>query len=120
MRKEDRAAQIWSVLALAARNRQILTYEILARLIGVPMPALGRLLEPVQSFCLKHQFPPLTALVVSSESGRPGSGYTAGSDVPAMQQRVFALDWLKVGCPSPEELAEALRTHPSRRGQWGT
>ena len=35
----ERAAQIWAVLALAARNRQILTYEIVGRLIGVPARA---------------------------------------------------------------------------------
>src|SRR5918994_1964839 len=32
----ERAHQIWSVLAWAARNRQVITYDILGRLIGVP------------------------------------------------------------------------------------
>ena len=47
MRASERAAQIWSVLALAARNRQVLTYPIVSKLIGVPYAGLGQLLEPI-------------------------------------------------------------------------
>ncbi len=36
MTTNERAAQIWSVLALAAHNRQVLTYEMVARLTGSP------------------------------------------------------------------------------------
>jgi hypothetical protein len=38
------AAQIWAVLALAAHNRQVLTYKIVSRLTGVPRVGLGRCL----------------------------------------------------------------------------
>ena len=47
----ESAAQIWAVLALDARNRQILTYDIVGKLIGVPRQALGPMLEPIQSYC---------------------------------------------------------------------
>jgi hypothetical protein len=67
----ERAAQIWSVLALAARNRQVLTYSIVGNLIGVPARGLGHLLEPIQSYCLLNRLPPLTILVVSEEDGMP-------------------------------------------------
>jgi hypothetical protein len=40
MKAEERAAQIWSVLALAARNPQTLTYPMLGDLIGVPPSGL--------------------------------------------------------------------------------
>lgn len=43
----ERAHWIWPVLAWAARNRQIFTYESLGGLIGVPRMALGQLLEPI-------------------------------------------------------------------------
>ena len=72
MRIPERALQIWSVLALAAKNRQVLTYDILAKLIGVPRPGLGQLLEPIQSYCMLNKLPPLTILVVSEETGMPG------------------------------------------------
>ena len=113
MRSTERAAQLWSVLALAARNRQTLTYDLAGRLIGVPRAGLGQLLEPVQSYCLLHELPPLTALVVSSETGLPGTGFTAAADVPRTQQRVFAYDWVAHGCPSPDAFAGAVQARPS-------
>jgi hypothetical protein len=64
MTRSERASQIGAVLAWAARNRQTITYVHLSRLIGVPPAGLGQLLEPVQSYCLNSQLPPLTVLVV--------------------------------------------------------
>lgn len=92
MRADERASQIWSVLALAARNRQILTYGIVSALIGVPKQGLGQLLEPIQSYCLVHNLEPLTILVVQDGTGLPGVGFIAAQDIPATQSRVFAYD----------------------------
>ena len=113
MRAHERAAQIWSILALAAKNRQVLTHDMVGRLIGVPVVGLGQLLEPIQSYCLLNDLPPLTILVVSAESGMPGSGFIAASDIPRMQQRVFAQDWLQRGAPSAETLQVAVQARPS-------
>jgi len=52
MTKGQRASQIWAVLVLAARQRQVLTYDLLGRAIGVPRAGLGQLLEPIQSYCI--------------------------------------------------------------------
>lgn len=114
MRVPERAVQIWSVLALAARNRQVLTYDILSELIGVPRQGLGQLLEPIQSYCLVHNLPPLTILVVRRDTGLPGSGFSAASDIPPTQMRVFEHDWSHQACPTPEEFEEAVRRRPSR------
>src|SRR4051812_14806974 len=113
MRIPERAAQIWSVLALAARNRQIITYPMLSRLIGVPAPGLGKLLEPIQSYCLLHKLPPLTIIVVSSESGLPGSGFVGASDIPRTQHSVFEFDWLEHNAPTSDQLADAVAKVPS-------
>jgi hypothetical protein len=87
MTQYERAAQIWSVLAWAATNRQELTYDIVGRLIGVPAWGLGRLLEPIQSYCLVRHLPPLTLLVVSEGSGQPSPGFSkspmASPELPA-------------------------------------
>jgi hypothetical protein len=60
MKVSERAAQIWSILALASKNRQVLTYDILSRLIGVPRPGLGYrvrvLLQPKISLWHKWKF----------------------------------------------------------------
>src|SRR5712671_1462437 len=93
MKAAERASQIWPVLVFAAQNRQTLTYEQLAKLIGVaPPPALGQLLDPIQRYCLANKLPALTALVVGSKSGIPSTGFTAATaaDVPAAQQEVYA------------------------------
>ena len=113
MTQYERAAQIWSVLAWAATNRQELTYDIMGRLIGVPARGLGRLLEPIQSYCMVRQLPPLTLLVVSEVSGQPSPGFTATQHVPRERQRVFAFDWLSHATPTPELLEQAVQQQPS-------
>jgi hypothetical protein len=113
MKASERAAQIWSILAMASRNRQILTYELVARLTGVARVGLGQCLEPIQSYCLLKELPPLTILVVSENSGMPGDGFVAAKDVPGTQQQVFSFDWVAHGCPSPEEFELAVRERPS-------
>jgi hypothetical protein len=109
----QRASQIWPVLTLAASNKQILTYDFLAKLIGVPPPALGQLLEPIQSYCLIEKLPPLTILVVSKKTGLPGSGFSAVSEIPKFQIKVFEYDWLKHECPVPEKFAKTVKDRPS-------
>ncbi len=109
----ERAAQIWSALALAARNRQVLTYDIVSRLTGVPRQGLRRLLVPIQSYCLLTRLPPLTILVVSEETGIPGTGFIAAQNIPRTQVEVFAFDWLAHGAPSPEMLEQAVQQLPS-------
>lgn len=104
MTTSERAAQIWPVLTLAARNRQVLTYDILSRLIGVPRMGLAQLLGPIQSFCLAKKLPALTILVVSEDSGMPGVGFIAAADIPREQARVFAADW--PAAPTPHQFED--------------
>ena len=96
MSAPKRAAQIWAVLGLAARNRQILTYQMVGKLIGVPARGLGHLLEPIQSYCLLNDLPPLTILVVLEETALPSKGFSAASasELAKKQLEVFAFDWL--------------------------
>ena len=116
MSAPQRAAQIWSVLGLAARNRQILTYRMVGKLIGVPARGLGHLLEPIQSYCLLNKLPPLTILVVLGDSGMPSTGFSAApaSDLARKQLEVFAYDWIEHGAPRPDELEQAVKELPSR------
>ena len=106
MTRSERASQIWAVLAWAATNRQTLTYGILSKLIGVPAAGLGRLLEPIQSYCLREKLPPLTILVVARDTGLPGTGFT-GADVAEYAKAyidVYEHNWLERGNPQPENL----------------
>jgi hypothetical protein len=113
MTKDERASQTWPLLTLSAHKRQTLSYEQLGRLIGVPRQGLGQLLEPIQSFCILRNLPPLTALVVSEIDGLPGTGFIAAAHVPSAQARVFSFDWLAFVPPDAQALKEAAESLPS-------
>src|SRR5260221_14641772 len=112
MTRGQRAAQIWSLLALCAGQRQTLTYDQLSKLIGVFRPGLGQLLEPIQSYCLLKGLPPLTSLVVSEADGMPGAGFIAASDLPPAHARVYAHKWTATGSPQPEAFEAAVLKLP--------
>lgn len=107
MTREQRAQQIWSVLALAATNRQVLTYDIVAKLTGVIRPGIGDFLRPIQQYCTENQLPPLTVLVVSEFDGMLGDGFIAAADIPAALIQVLSKKWLEVSAPSEAQLAAA-------------
>lgn len=113
MKASEHAAQIWPVLALAARNHQVVSCGLLSRLISVPAAGLGQLLEPIQSYFLLNDLPPLRAIVVSKDSGLPGTGFIAARDLSREQLRVFGPDWIEAGCPTPDSLADAALHRPS-------
>src|ERR1700722_5354043 len=112
MNRFQRAAQIWALLVFAARNRQILSYDLVARAIGVPRTAVGGFLGPIQSYCLADGLPPLTALVVSDRSGLPGIGFIAAQDIPAAQVAVFRHPWLDAQTPTVQQLEAAFQANP--------
>jgi hypothetical protein len=113
MTKSERAAQIWPLLVFAASRRATLSYDLAGRLIGVPKPGLGQLLEPIQSYCILNSLPPLSVLVVSEITGMPGEGFVAAENVPRAQAEVYAHDWLDGHAPTPNELDDAARRLPS-------
>jgi hypothetical protein len=115
MTAPERAAQIWGILALAARNRQILTYKMVGKLIGVPAQGLPNLLDPVHEYCVLRKLPPLTILVVREDTGLPGSGFRAASakEYAKGQLDVFDFDWISHGAPTPGELEKAVKAKPS-------
>lgn len=113
MKLSERAWQCWPLLTFAARNRQLLTYDLVARHSGMHVAGLGAVLEQVQSYCMLNGLPPLTAIVVRKESGQPSGGFSAATDVPRAFMQVFEHDWLATHCPLPDDLAEATRLCPS-------
>ena len=112
MKLHERAAQIWPLLSLASKNRQILSYGQVGKYIGMAPAGLGKCLEPIQSYCLLEKLPPLTVIVVN-QSGLPGDGFVASPDIQRGQEKVFNTDWLEIKTPTPEELLEAVTKLPS-------
>jgi len=99
MTREERALQLWSLLALAANNRQVLTYDIVARLIGVVRPSIGDFLRPIQQFCTEAHLPPLTCLVVSEQTGLPGEGLSPRPTFPPPRCKCSSIDGSKYWHP---------------------
>jgi hypothetical protein len=139
MTHEQRAVQIWSVLVLAARNQQILSYQLLESITGVPKFTVAPILGKVESYCDNHKLPKLTALVVNQKQGVLGylfPGYlgtpvhldhpehketsedpntTVYMDLFKMdlfkeQSRVFVFDWLTHGAPSDADFEDTGAT----------
>jgi|GEM_PF-695428 hypothetical protein len=109
----ERAAQVWPLLVLCAVRRQLLSYDELSRLIGIPRPGLGQVLEPIQSYCILTRLPALSSLVVSHDSGMPGTGFIAATDVPREQAAVFRRAWFTVPVPTPQNFQDAVQQLPS-------
>jgi putative restriction endonuclease len=107
MTVHERALQVWSVLVLAARNQQILSYTMVEQLTGIPKFTQADILGPIQDYCEKHKLPQLTALVVSQEKGEPGKGFHSVEEIFRAQARVFVYDWLKEKAPTTDELRDA-------------
>ena len=113
MKNHERAAQVWSVLALAALNRQLVSYEELGKLTGIAQVSLGTSLGMVQSYCVANGLPLLCVLAVGKRTGIPSPGFATAENVPAENMKVFSHDWLGMRCPQPEALLAASLTHPS-------
>jgi len=92
----ERAIQIYQILIAAACHRQVLTYEILGKMIGVPRQGLAPHLDHLMRYCQRAGLPPLTVLVVQKDSGKPGEGFTTFEDLHRDRERVFAHDWYRM------------------------
>jgi hypothetical protein len=108
MTNPQRALQLWSVLALAAETRTILTYEEVSDLTGLPHQCAD-VLGHVNRYCAQNGLPLLPTLVVDKHTGKPSTSVYDGIEIPAEQRRCFDYDWLKHGVPSPEELERAYK-----------
>lgn len=108
-----RAQQIWPILIAAAAERRILTYGMVAHLIGYKVSvALGEPLFHIKHWCEVNGLPPLTVIVVNKETGKPGSGMIL-IDSDIAREEVFNYAWYSLVPPTVEELKEAYKAeHP--------
>ena len=109
MKRTQRALQIWQVLIAAAHNRQMLTYEILADLIGLGPKGKGagvlaQTLGVLMKYCQAKRFPPITALVVNKAAGRPGKGLTTFVNLDEDRENVFNYPWYHLAPLTIEDL----------------
>ena len=103
----QRALLTWQVLIAKATDRQTITYESLAVMVG--MQPLGKLavrhyLNRVANYCLNNNLPDLTIVVVALKRGRPAY-VSDGVDVDAEREKVFAHKWFAEMPPTLGDLA---------------
>jgi len=88
MTNPQRALQVWSLLALAAMTRTVLTYEEVANLTGLPNNS-GHVLGHIYFYCAQHKLPLLPALVVEKHTGKQSADLYEGMDIPEQHRRCF-------------------------------
>ena len=98
MNTYERAIQIYQILISAAHNRQLLTYDIVGKHIGVPRQGLAGHLEHILRHCESNKLPPLTSICVSKTSGQPSQGYTdriprTPAQMHQDREEVYAFNW---------------------------
>jgi len=64
-----------SILIKHVKNRKPITYGDLGKKINYNALNVGRILEPIQDYCLQKDIPPLTSIVVSATEMKPGYHY---------------------------------------------
>ncbi|WP_157270696.1 hypothetical protein [Azohydromonas aeria] len=106
-----RALQAWQYLIARAANRQIVRYKELRDLMDYPNDnPLAGILGCVAYYCMQHDLPPLTVIVVNRH-GEPGGGFPipAGATIGQLREDVFEYPWFKLMPPTIDEFAEARR-----------
>ncbi|MFD2262810.1 HNH endonuclease [Lacibacterium aquatile] len=121
------AGILWPVLVQAASNGRRFFYSDLSPLIDTNPLNVGKALGPIQDFCLDHDLPPLTVLVIGKASKVPGSGFIAWDieDLEQAMKLVFAENWSAIENPyghfgpddSRESLADRLLKAPDTSGE---
>lgn len=106
--RPERALQAWQILISLAANRQTITYEKLGdamfgrRAAGV----LAQTLDLIARHCKAHGFPPLTAVVVGTGRGTPGTGIPTGiANIDRDRETVYECKWFTYFPPTLEQLA---------------
>lgn len=105
----QRSAQFWSVLVLAAKTQQVLSYQLMERITGLPSRAQSDVLGNIWFYCKQKEFPSLTCLVISQQDGNPTPDDIHKCDVSEEQRRIFVFDWLSQPAPSVEDFRDARK-----------
>jgi putative restriction endonuclease len=110
MDQREQAELLWPLLALAARNRQRLTYSEVFGFTGIIPVGLGKPLGFIHRYCKLQKFPCLNLIVVNTETGQPGDGVPGQGmtpeDVSREQTRVFDFDWSSKDKPRVNDFVE--------------
>jgi hypothetical protein len=107
-----RAVQCWQILVSSAMLRQTITYRALSELMYQKVAAgvLNEILGHIAFYCIDHDLPPLTSIVVNA-SGIPGGGIPIDLDtIIAQRESVYPpYDWYDIYPPNEAALVDSFR-----------
>ena len=100
---EKYAFYAWDILSENAKNKKTIAYKELTDQIGFKLYVrqIGRVLDPIQIFCMEEKLPPLTIIAVGTYSRKPGAGFTAWEDdnFENLKNKVFNFNWFSLQNP---------------------
>ena len=108
MTNSERSVQFWSVLVVAAKAQQVLSYDTLEKITGIPRFGQSKPLGNIYSYCEQNGLPPLTSIVLEQRTGKPADpAFAPPFELAAEHRRVFIFDWVKHGCPKAEQFDQS-------------
>ena len=108
-----RALKAYFILVSLASGRQTITFSNLGELIDVEPHFVAPFLEKIYRYCVAHDLPDLTTLVVRTESGEPAMGMDRNppptqppswAEVYLQREEAYNYgDWLELVPPTVED-----------------
>jgi len=90
---------------------------MLADLLGYSgAGVLASPLDRIMCFCIQNELPPLTVLVVNSDTGSPGEGLLREDNENVERENVFNYNWYNIYCPTKEDFRIAWEEFHNERG----
>jgi putative restriction endonuclease len=103
------AQLLWPELVNVAKRGKTITYRELAARVGYGHYRLSRQLDPIYYYCKQEKLPPLTILVVSSNTCRPLGVFAEDSPRhQRLREAVWSQPWRAKDVPPLERLAAAI------------
>ena len=100
-----KVVKTYLILVGMAMRRETTQYGLIAKETGVASQAVGGLcLDPINRYCQANNFPYLTSIVVSKDTGEPGVNYPgARASLYRDREKVYEFPWLDYAPPTIEE-----------------
>ena len=112
MTREEGSEAIWQFIVEVARKRETCNYgEIAGKLGYTRARPIFQMLGGIMWYCIDHQLPPLTVVVVNQQTGLPGGGLTLHGTVESETTRVWNHDWSGEKTPTIADYVAANANH---------
>ena len=99
----NRAALTWKILIECAKKNELITYKKLGEKIKAHHRVVRYPLDLIQKYCIKHDLPPLSILVID-RNGNRGQGFIKQGDLKVLERKVKSFNWITISNPFLDKL----------------